>query len=164
MTEQFELGVGEKGVMIYDNDGPDDYYFIEDPKELQAFIKLINRQSFELKWYRDAYLEAHKLIMTSCSKYILPVVTDGVTIDHPVERDCVSVTIPKFELEPIKFKPEPVEIEESKIDVAKRLLEAIREVCPKCPECGADLSRYWNYDSQGREFQYCPKCRKLVKR
>jgi len=70
MTEQFELGVGEKGIMIYDNNGPDDYYFIEDPKELQKFIKLINRQSFELKWYKDAYLEAHKLIMTSCSEYI----------------------------------------------------------------------------------------------
>ena len=91
--------------------------------------------------------------------HCLPVVTDGVTIDHPVERDCVSVTIPEFELEPIEF-----DLTESQKNMAKRLLEAIRTVCPKCPECGADLSRYWNYDSQGREFQYCPKCRKLVKR
>lgn len=40
--KRFEYSVGEKGPLIYDNDGVDDYYFLNKPKEMDDFIKLLN--------------------------------------------------------------------------------------------------------------------------
>ena len=42
MNKRFELGNGDKGPLIYDNEGPDDYYFVNDEKELQSFVDLVN--------------------------------------------------------------------------------------------------------------------------
>ncbi len=42
-VERFEIDEGTNGTLIYDNYGPDDYYFIEDKKELEQFVKLINK-------------------------------------------------------------------------------------------------------------------------
>ena len=44
MTERFEVGTGDKGLMIVDNEGVDDYYFVNDKEELQQFVDLINTQ------------------------------------------------------------------------------------------------------------------------
>ena len=44
MTKRFELGEGTSGPLIYDNNGPDDYYFVNDEKELQEFIDLVNKE------------------------------------------------------------------------------------------------------------------------
>lgn len=52
MTKRFEYGKGDKGLLIYDNTGVDDYYFINDPQEMKEFIDLIN--SIEDGW-RDQY-------------------------------------------------------------------------------------------------------------
>lgn len=46
--KRFESGEGDKGPMIYDNTGVDDYYFLNDPKEMEEFINLIN--SIETEW------------------------------------------------------------------------------------------------------------------
>jgi len=42
MTERYELSEGTNGPMIYDNVGPDDYYFINDSEELQKFVDSLN--------------------------------------------------------------------------------------------------------------------------
>lgn len=42
MTERFEVGKGDKGLLIYDNEGVDDYYFVNDREELQKLCDLIN--------------------------------------------------------------------------------------------------------------------------
>jgi DNA repair ATPase RecN len=42
MTERFEVGEGDKGLLIYDHDGVDDYYFVNDKEELQKLCNLIN--------------------------------------------------------------------------------------------------------------------------
>ena len=45
MTEKrFEVDKGDKGLMIYDNEGVDDYYFVNDKEELQEFCNLINER------------------------------------------------------------------------------------------------------------------------
>lgn len=44
MNKRFELGEGTKGPLIYDNNADDDYYFVNDIKELQEFIDLINKE------------------------------------------------------------------------------------------------------------------------
>ena len=40
--KRFEYDVGDKGPLIYDNDGVDDYYFLNKPEEMEDFIKLLN--------------------------------------------------------------------------------------------------------------------------
>ena len=53
MTEKrFEYDVGEKGPLIYDNNGVDDYYFINDPKEIKEFIKLLNNNE---EYWQEKY-------------------------------------------------------------------------------------------------------------
>lgn len=43
MTEKrYELDEGTNGPMIYDNTGPDDYYFINDSEELKKFVDSLN--------------------------------------------------------------------------------------------------------------------------
>jgi len=43
-TGRFEVDEGDKGLMIYDQEGVDDYYFVNDKKELQEFCNLVNEQ------------------------------------------------------------------------------------------------------------------------
>ena len=52
MTKRFEYGKGDKGPLIYDNTGVDDYYFINDPEELEKFIDLLNSEE---DWWQDKY-------------------------------------------------------------------------------------------------------------
>lgn len=40
--KRFEYGEGTEGPLIYDNKGVDDYYFLNNPKEMEKFIKLLN--------------------------------------------------------------------------------------------------------------------------
>ena len=49
--KRFESGEGDKGILIYDNTGVDDYYFLNDPEELEKFINLINH--IEDNWRND---------------------------------------------------------------------------------------------------------------
>lgn len=44
MTGRFEVDKGDKGLMIYDHEGVDDYYFVNDKEELQEFCNLINKR------------------------------------------------------------------------------------------------------------------------
>ena len=62
--KRFESGEGDKGPMIYDNTGVDDYYFINDPEELEQFIKLINSIAYEWKEKYDYVLEEYKKQLT----------------------------------------------------------------------------------------------------
>lgn len=50
--KRFEYDVGDKGPLIYDNNGVDDYYFINDPKEIKEFIKLINNNE---EYWQEKY-------------------------------------------------------------------------------------------------------------
>lgn len=43
-TGRFEVDEGDKGLMIYDHEGVDDYYFVNDKEELQQFCDLINNE------------------------------------------------------------------------------------------------------------------------
>ena len=59
MTKRFEDSTGEKGLFIYDNDGVDDYYFLNDETEMAQFLHLINelnmttiRQEHQLQQWR----------------------------------------------------------------------------------------------------------------
>lgn len=45
--KRFELGNGDKGPLIYNNNADDDYYFVNDEKELQEFIDLVNEELSE---------------------------------------------------------------------------------------------------------------------
>jgi len=45
-------------------------------------------------------------------------------------------------------------------DDVRKLFERVLK--PECPECGAKLSVYPYYDSQGA-FRICPKCKKTVR-
>ena len=47
-TKRFEPGKGDKGTLIYDNEGPDDYYFVNDEEELQEFCNLINQREAKI--------------------------------------------------------------------------------------------------------------------
>jgi len=49
MTNRFEVDTGDKGLMIYDHDGVDDYYFVNDEKELQEFCDLINERERKIQ-------------------------------------------------------------------------------------------------------------------
>ena len=49
--KRFEYGEGDKGPLIYDNTGVDDYYFLNDSEEMDKFIDLIN--SIETEWKED---------------------------------------------------------------------------------------------------------------
>ena len=40
--KRYELDKGSKGQMIYDHEGVDDYYFINDPEELKKFVDSLN--------------------------------------------------------------------------------------------------------------------------
>lgn len=43
MTDRFEVDIGDKGLMIYDNDGIDDYYYLgNDTKDVKALCTLLN--------------------------------------------------------------------------------------------------------------------------
>ena len=46
--KRFELGKGDKGLLIYDNEGVDDYYFVNDKEELQEFCDLINERESKI--------------------------------------------------------------------------------------------------------------------
>ena len=70
MTDRFEVDVGDKGLMIYDNDGVDDYYFVNDKKELQKFCDLINSQPDALDELKKELIN-HKNITKSLSQEIL---------------------------------------------------------------------------------------------
>lgn len=48
MIKRFELGEGDKGILIYDNAGVDDYYFVNDKEELQKFCNLINKRELKI--------------------------------------------------------------------------------------------------------------------
>lgn len=50
--KRFEYSVEEKGPLIYDNDGVDDYYFLNKPKEMEDFIKLLNRNE---EYWQEKY-------------------------------------------------------------------------------------------------------------
>lgn len=50
--KRFEYGKGDKGPLIYDNTGVDDYYFLNDPEEMEKFINLINTTEDE---WREKY-------------------------------------------------------------------------------------------------------------
>lgn len=46
--KRFEPGKWDKGILIYDNEGVDDYYFVNDEKELQEFCNLINKRELKI--------------------------------------------------------------------------------------------------------------------
>lgn len=99
MTERFEVSEGDKGLMIYDNEGPDDYYFVNDKEELQKLCDLINNDENierltqenealkktikelasavhdnaelqeKLKLYEDAFDEVDKIVMNSIGSF-----------------------------------------------------------------------------------------------
>ena len=50
--KRFEYDVGDKGPLIYDNNGVDDYYFINDSRELKEFIKLLNNNE---EYWQEKY-------------------------------------------------------------------------------------------------------------
>lgn len=50
--KRFEYGEGTEGPLIYDNKGVDDYYFLNDPEEMEKFINLINTTEDE---WREKY-------------------------------------------------------------------------------------------------------------
>jgi len=70
MTDRFEVDIGDKGLMIYDNEGIDDYYFVNDKKELQKFCDLINNQPDPLDELKKELIN-HKNITKSLSQEIL---------------------------------------------------------------------------------------------
>jgi len=43
--------------------------------------------------------------------------------------------------------------------LAKRLDEDLR---PECPDCGAKLSHYWYYGTDGSRMQNCKACGKMI--
>lgn len=51
--KRYELGTGDKGRLIYDNEGVDDYYFIDSPEELEQFIKHLNNEE---KGWKENYI------------------------------------------------------------------------------------------------------------
>lgn len=49
-TGRFEVDEGDKGLMIYDHDGVDDYYFVNDKEELEEFVALINQRETRIQY------------------------------------------------------------------------------------------------------------------
>lgn len=49
-TGRFEVDKGDKGLMIYDHDGVDDYYFVNDKEELEKFVALINQRETRIQY------------------------------------------------------------------------------------------------------------------
>jgi hypothetical protein len=51
---------------------------------------------------------------------------------------------------------------EEKREILIKAFEAV--VSPKCPDCGAKLSPYPFYDWNGEKVNFCPKCKREVRR
>lgn len=56
-SKRFELYVEDR-ITIYDNEGVDDYYFLDDKEELLEFLELVNnlnkeKEEWEFKYYKE---------------------------------------------------------------------------------------------------------------
>ena len=49
-NERFEVDTGDKGLMIYDHEGVDDYYFVNDKDELEQFVALVNQRETRIHY------------------------------------------------------------------------------------------------------------------
>ena len=67
---RFEVGKGDKGLLIYDNEGLDDYYFVNDKEELQQFVDLINNQPDIVDELKKELDNRKKIIKAITAEYI----------------------------------------------------------------------------------------------
>lgn len=58
--KRYEYGDGDKGSLIYDNYGTDDYYFLNNPKEMDKFVKLLNDEEEYWQEKYDVLLNKYK--------------------------------------------------------------------------------------------------------
>lgn len=47
--KRYHIEKGDKGLMIYDNEGLDDYYFINDEEDFQALCDRLNEYEEKIK-------------------------------------------------------------------------------------------------------------------
>ena len=89
MTEKrFELGNGGKGPLIYDNEGPDDYYFVNDEKELQQFIDLVNETLTENTKYLIKQNNQLDKALSELAKTYIQSNAKNVMLNKVLERIC----------------------------------------------------------------------------